>query len=160
MKFIKWRGGVAKMKEILKATNVLLVNKEEAISLAEKRRKMQHPHEITSVQRLKNIFKILHSYGPEIVVITDGPVGSYASDGKNTYEIGIFDAPIVERTGAGDSYSTGFIAALMNEENIMEAMRWGTANATSVIGKIGPQAGLLNEKGIQKMLKRFKNVQA
>ena len=154
------RAGVAKMKEILKVANVLLVNKEEAILLAEKRRKIQHPHEITSVQRLKNLFKILHSYGPEIIVITDGPVGSYVSDGKNAYEIGIFDVPIVERTGAGDSYSTGFLAALMNEKNISEAMRWGTANAASVIGKIGPQAGLLNAKGMDKMLKRFKTVQA
>jgi hypothetical protein len=38
------------------------------------------------------------------------------------------------------------------------ALLWGTANSTSVIEQHGPHDGLLDEKGIKKMIKRFEMV--
>jgi ribokinase len=72
--------------------------------------------------------------------------------------MGILPIDLVEATGAGDAYATGFIAALFHGHSTAEAMRWGSANSASVVTKIGPQDGLLKLKEMQKMLSRFKDI--
>ena len=64
-----------------------------------------------------------------------------------------FDVPVVERTGCGDSYSTGFICALASGYDISTAMRWGTINAAFVLQKIGAQEGLLKKNELLRILK-------
>ncbi|MCH8048485.1 hypothetical protein IIC44_00065, partial [Patescibacteria group bacterium] len=108
----------------------------------------------------KKLMGKLHEEGVKIVVITDGPKGSYASDGENAYYLNIFPAPLVERTGAGDSFSTGFISALIYKESIVNAMCWGTVNSASVIGKIGAREGLLKKREIESILKKNPSFQA
>ena len=68
------------------------------------------------------------------------------------YHAPIRNVPVIERTGAGDAYSTGFLAGLLFGKDVTEAMRWGSANATSVIGKIGAQPGLLTKKQMHDVL--------
>lgn len=91
--------------------------------------------------------------GPEMVVITDGPNGAYGFDGTTYQHIGIFPVPVVERTGAGDAFSTGCLAALIQKKSLRDAMRWGTFNSASVIQKVGPQAGLLKKNEMMKLLR-------
>ena len=134
--------GLKKMRPILKVCTVLFVNRKEAQTL------------VGTEKNIKRLMEKLHKEGPKIVVITEGPKGSYASDGKNLYHLKIFPAPLVERTGAGDSFSTGFIGALAHGKKVGEAMRWGTVNSASVIQKIGAREGLLRKNEIQKILKR------
>lgn len=133
--------GLEVLGPIMKLTTVFLVNKEEAQRLA------------GDYNDFKKLLTLLKNEGPEIAVVTDGPKGSYAFDGKNFYFQDIFDVPVVERTGCGDAYSTGFICALTCGRDISEAMRWGTVNAASVLQKIGPQEGLLTKKELLKILK-------
>ena len=140
--------GLKKLRPILKVTTVLFVNREEAQTLVGKE------------QNIKKLMGKLHEEGVKIVVITDGPKGSYASDGKNAYYLNIFPAPLVERTGAGDSFSTGFISALIYKESIVNAMCWGTVNSASVIGKIGAREGLLKKREIESILKKNPSFQA
>jgi sugar/nucleoside kinase (ribokinase family) len=103
------------------------------------------------------LLKRLKALGCGIVVITDGPKGSYVYDGKRMLKLGIFDVPVIERTGCGDAYATAFVAALHHGKDVAEAMRWGTANSASVISYIGPQQGLLRTAGMKKLLARFKD---
>ena len=134
--------GLEKLRSILKVCTVLFVNREEAQTLVGKE------------TDIKKLMEKLHKEGPKIVAITDGPKGSYASDGKDVYYLKIFPAPLVERTGAGDSFSTGFIGALAYRKSVPEAMRWGTVNSASVIQKIGAREGLLKKSELQKILKK------
>ena len=134
--------GLQKLRSILKVATVLFVNREEAQTLVGKEK------------NIKKLMVKLHKEGPKIIVITDGPKGSYAFDGKNLYYLKIFPAPLIERTGAGDSFSTGFISALAYGKKVPEAMRWGTVNSASVIQKIGAREGLLRKNEIQKILKK------
>lgn len=134
--------GLKKLRPILKVTTVLFVNREEAQTLVGKE------------PDIKNLMNKFHDEGVEIVAITDGPKGSYASDGKNAYYLNIFPAPLIERTGAGDSFSTGFMGALIYGKNIADAMCWGTVNSASVIQKIGAREGLLKKKEIESIFKK------
>jgi hypothetical protein len=56
---------------------------------------------------------------------------------------------------AGDAYASGFYFSYNKKQNYPEAMCWGTANAGSVTQKIGAQRGLLNEKGVKKIINKY-----
>lgn len=140
------REGLAHMRPTLAATSVLFVNKEEAQLLVGKQGTTQ------------GLLRALKDTGPEIVVVTDGPRGSNVHDGRKMHAMGVFPVKVVEMTGAGDSFATAFLAAIHHGKAVHEALRWGAANAASVVGRIGPQAGLLRLAEMRRMLKRFASV--
>ena len=76
--------------------------------------------------------------------MTKGPEGMVVSDGKTLYRAGVPDSPIVERTGAGDASCSGFIAEYIRSGDIVKAIQFGTANASSVVAQYGAKAGILN----------------
>ena len=137
------KAGVKKLKPMLKASTILFLNKEEA-------RLLTGIHEEADI---KELLRGMRRLGPPIAVLTDGPKGSYALDGEHYYHLGIFPAQVVERTGAGDSFATAFVAALLYGHDVAEALRWGSINSASVIQKIGPQDGLLKLVGLRRVLK-------
>src|SRR3989344_4347742 len=106
--------------------------------------------------KIPQLLKKMKTYVPGRVDITDGGNGSYTYDGEKAYFLAIFPVKPVEKTGAGDSFATGFVAGLYHNQPAREAMRWGAANASSVILKIGPQDGLLHLNEMKKMLVKYK----
>ena len=84
---------------------------------------------------------------PGIVAVTKGPAGVTVSDGKNLYRAGTFKEKIIaDRTGAGDSFGSGFVAGLMRSQgDIKYAIRLATANATSVVEQVGATEGILTK---------------
>ena len=111
---------------------------------------------------IKELLTKIHDLGPEIVIVTDGPKGAYTYDGNEYLFMPPYPDPKApyERTGAGDAFACGFLSALMNGQNVKQAMRWGSANSASVVQKIGGQAGLLNKNEILKFLKNNPEPQA
>jgi len=96
----------------------------------------------------------LKSLGVKNVVITDGDNGSFAQGENNkSYHSGIVRADVVEKTGAGDAYTAGFLAAVQNGKSIEEAMHWGALDGASVIQKIGAEEGLLKKSELEEKLK-------
>lgn len=136
------KAGVKKLAPLLQASTVLFLNKEEARLLTG----------ISEERDIKELLYGMRKLGPAVAVLTDGDRGSYASDGKNFFRCGLYPAKVVERTGAGDAFATAFVAALIHDESIDQALRWGSCNAAGVIQKIGPQDGLLTLKEIKKAL--------
>jgi ribokinase len=121
------------------------VNKEEAALFTGKPVTTPMSQMLTAVHRL----------GPRIVVITDGPAGSYASDSSGQFELGIFDVPVVERTGCGDAFATGFMCAIASGKDVTEAMRWGSFESAGVLQHIGPQEGLLRKKDLDLYQRKY-----
>lgn len=140
--------GLAKLKPVIARSELFIVNKEEAIRLLE-----------DGDRTVPNMLMSFHHLGAKIVIITDGPNGSYGTNGKEVWQCPIFNGPVVERTGAGDSYATGVVYGIFHGHHIREAMRMGTANAWSVVQKIGPQAGLLHKDEMMRILKKFIKIQ-
>ncbi len=138
--------GLKKLSPVLALTSVLCINKEEGERLVGKK--------LDSIA----LMHVLKKSGPEIVVVTDGPNGAYAYNGVQSYGMPTMPVKVVERTGAGDAFAAGYLAAAMRGEPMKEALRWGTANSAGVIQKVGPQAGLLDIHDMEMMLARFKKV--
>lgn len=139
--------GVEKLSFAYKNTQVLFVNREEAAKLL--------GLEVTDI---KALLAGLQKSGPKVVVITDGPAGTYAFDGGKFWHMPIMEAPVIERTGAGDAFGSGFLAAYMQGKSLEECLKWGTVNSASVLGFIGPQAGLLTADKMQEWLVKAENV--
>ncbi len=146
--------------KILKYTHILLLNKEEAARVLKE--EDNAPGKQASQQTIQKWVKYLcyklSCCGPKYVVVTDGPDGAYAYDGKDIFFVEIFPIKAKERTGAGDSFSIGFVSALIKGKSIEQALLWANANASSVVQYIGAQKGLLNENQIVKMIKKFKSI--
>jgi len=123
-------------KRLLGITNVLLVNKEEAMAFAK-------------TDTVEKAMKILSSCGVRHVCITDGKQGVIATDGKKTWHCPVLsNVHVVDTTGAGDAFGTAVTWALLIGHTLPDALIAGTLNAASVVGKIGAQAGLLTETQI------------
>lgn len=136
--------GVNELTPLIACSEITVMNKEEAERLVG-----------DATKSMVVLLKRLHAIGAKIAVITDGPKGSFTYDGTRFLSLGIFDVPVVERTGCGDAFATALCAGLAAGHDLAEAMRWGTANSASVLSYIGPQKGLLTKTAMKKFLKRF-----
>lgn len=136
--------GVNKMRRVYARADVLVLNREEAVYVSGGKHDDIH-----------DLFERFHQLGTKIVVITDGPKGAYASDGENRFKMPLYPdpAPPVERTGAGDSFASTFVAAIIQGNTIEGALQWAPINSMNVVQHVGAQAGLLTEDEITELLK-------
>jgi sugar/nucleoside kinase (ribokinase family) len=68
------------------------------------------------------------------------------SDGKKRYSAGVPEAPVIDRTGAGDAFGSGFVSGFIQSNGDIEyAIQLGTANATSVVEDFGAKTGILKK---------------
>ncbi len=139
------KDGRETVRKVLERTNMLFVNKEEAEQLL-----YDKTTEEDGLDYVKKLLTELQKLGSNTVIITDGKKGSYAlSDHGEFYHEGLNDGPVVGRTGAGDAYTSGFIAASLYGHSLPTAMEWGSWNATSVVANIGAQKGLLRKSEME-----------
>ena len=141
------REGLVAYGELLRVTEALVVNREEAGRLLG----------TNSVKKSEaELLQSLLALGPKIVVVTDGPNGSYASSGGEVIYQPTTGKKAKERTGAGDAFSSGFTAALILGKDLKEALKWGTLNGEAVTQEVGAQNGLLSRKYLEKQVQKLK----
>ncbi len=135
----------------LKDISLLVLNEEEAAILTG-----------IPFSREREVFKKLDALMPGVLAVTDGAAGVTVSDGKHVYRAGVFkEKKLVDRTGAGDAFGSGFVTGLMrsgvtfssldrvDEGQVAEAIRVATANATSVVEHIGATEGILTSRELK-----------
>lgn len=120
----------AKLKALLANVDVLCVNKEEMQMLVEGE---------TSEELVRNALR----YVP-VAIVSDGPRGVVASDGKTLVTAGMYeDVPVIDRTGAGDAFASGFLSRWSQGDSLRESIIFASANSTSVVTKYGAKDGIL-----------------
>ena len=62
------------------------------------------------------------------------------------HEVAAPKIEVADRTGAGDSFASGFVSEYMRSEDIIASIQLGIANANGCLSKLGAKNGLL-EKG-------------
>lgn len=130
------------LKEIYEAVEVFFCNVEEARTILG-----NDEHDV------KRLMEEMKKLGPKIIVITDGINGAYARYGENYYFMPVYPHEPFERTGAGDAFSSTFVAGLAMGKSIEEALMMAPINSMSVVQKIGAQEGLLTMPEIEEYLK-------
>lgn len=133
--------GLEALTPLLARCEVLFLNREEAARVLGR-----------DTRDIQELIVGFHKVGVKNMVLTDGPNGAYASDGHTMYVLKIFEGPVVERTGCGDAFGSGFMAAHINGESVPTAMLWGNANSTSVLQYVGAREGLLDTAGVKQLI--------
>ena len=105
--------GKEKLTGLYKMTKVFICNLQEAQRILE-----------TKEDKPAELMKMISYLGPKIVVITDGPRGAYAYNGEDAWFMPPYpdSNPPLERTGAGDAFSSTFVSALAIGKNTEEAL--------------------------------------
>ena len=136
--------GVERLGEIYRRSELVCMNREEAVRVTGQ-----------SHDSIEDLLAGMHDLGPRIAILTDGSSGAYASDGERRYKIPNYPdpAPPLDRTGAGDAFSSTIIAALAGGESFETALLWAPINSMSVVQRLGAQAGLLDTEQIEQFLK-------
>ncbi len=129
----------------MKITDVLLVNTEEATRIVGK-------------HSTKELHTELHKIGAKLTVITDGENGASTYDGKTFLHMDAYKTKdeVVDKTGVGDAYSSGFLSAIIYGKSLEEAMKWGDFNAQGKTTKIGGVNGLRSRPEIEELVKSVK----
>lgn len=53
------------------------------------------------------------------------------------------DVKVIDRTGAGDAFGSGFLSQWVQGKSLREAIVFASANSTSVVTMIGAKKGIL-----------------
>ncbi len=133
-----------RIQTLLKHLDLLIFNKEEAFSL-------------TGKDDLKSAFNALNKKVKGLIVITDGKKGAYCYSKQKIYRgLPRKNLKIVETTGAGDAFASGFSSGLMLKKSVEECMLRGLIQSEAVIQDYGAKTDLLSEKKMQSLLKKDK----
>ncbi len=125
-----------KMNEI-ENVDYLIFNKEEAESFLNVKKE-----NISSI--IDELSKYVHP------VITHGKNGAYTVNEGDVYHIVPNEIEVVESTGAGDAFASGFIFGRIKGYNILDSLKFGLLNSESVITYKSAKKGLLHYDDIMK----------
>jgi sugar/nucleoside kinase (ribokinase family) len=112
-----------KLREVLKRVDILFINDEEAMQLAE---------DWTVLGAAERILRM----GPKYVVVKRGEYGSVLFGPNLTLFVpAVLLANVVDPTGAGDTFAGGFMGyisrtGVLDRENLARALHWGTVMAS------------------------------
>ncbi len=93
--------------------------------------------------KIEDLIQLLFEKGIKNVVLTDAERGVYFNDGLKVVHQQSRQIDVIEKTGAGDAFASGFISAIIYEKNVQVAAQWGIENSLGVMQKPGAQNGLL-----------------
>ncbi len=122
------------LERILAKVDVLILNQEEASLLTK-----------IPYQKERAIFKKLDELVHGICIMTKGAGGAVVSDGKHLYRAKALKIKLVDTTGAGDSFNSGFLSGFIKTKSIEEGVKLGIANSASCLQKLGAKDGLLKK---------------
>ncbi len=129
--------GCKALKRYLQETEVLLLNKEEAVQL------VKSSGVITA--RIPKLFKVMLSWGPKVIAITQGGKDAFVCSGKNLcFHKALKARGVVNTTGAGDAFGSSLVGGLiLYQSDLKKALKLAIIRSSYVIRKVGAQEGLL-----------------
>ena len=125
------------LKKYLARTKLLILNREEAMELIK-----TAGRQTTSVREM---FKIISYFGPEIISISDGARGAYIySDDFYKFEPALKHRA-VNTTGAGDAFGSSLVGGLIVfKGDLDKALYLAIIRSNEVVRVVGAQEGLLS----------------
>ncbi len=132
--------------ETIAQTQLVIVNKDEAIETVEK----TGDFSAEELNDEKFLAEKLHNLGARVVALTDGARGVWGYDGEKFLHLAAQKEQVADTLGAGDAFASGLIAAQLKGKSLQECLRWGIANSSSVVQFYGAIEGLLREEEMEK----------
>ena len=137
------------LKEVIKRSDIMIINEEEASLMTGK---------VNYIQAAKEILRL----GPKAVIIKLGPYGSLLCNGLSYFSAPAYPLEHVhDPTGAGDSFAGGFMGFLaktnnLSDENLRKALVVGTVMASFAVQEMSYQR--LKRLTHQDILVRYREI--
>ncbi len=106
---------------------------------------------ITGKRTIKSMLKALPG---EVAVITKGPEGAYARQGKKMYHCSNLDVIRHNTTGAGDTFCAGFVHTYLKTKDVKESLRMGSVVAAMKLSSTHPEVTCFPPE-VSKFLKKY-----
>lgn len=84
----------------------------------------------------------LLSLGPEVVVVTQGELGSYTLTAEVEFSTPAFRVPVVDTTGAGDVFHGAYLFGLLQGWDLASTARFASATAAMKCAQLGGRAAI------------------
>lgn len=99
--------------------------------------------------------RTLLAYGGKAVLVTKGEEGTFVATPNEQYHVPTFDVPVVDTTGAGDTFHGAFVAGLSKGYGLQEAVYFASAVAALKCTRLGGQAGIPTFEEIRRFLQNL-----
>ncbi len=110
---------------------------------------------VTDLASAERAADALLARGVGAVVITLGGNGALYRDASRCVHVPVIGAgPVVETTGAGDAFNGGFVVALSEGRDVIEAVRFGCATAGISVTRPGTAGAMPARAEIEALLAR------
>ncbi|MFC2511193.1 MAG: carbohydrate kinase family protein, partial [Candidatus Nanoperiomorbus sp.] len=112
----------------------------------------EEAQKIVPGETMPELLKGLRELCP-VVIITDGVNGAVLADRTEAIWAGLYhpEHVSVDRTGAGDSFCSGFTLQYALGEGLRRSVHYATANSASVVVRIGSKPGILRGDNIDQL---------
>ena len=130
--------GIEEIKAIIEKSFVVFLNRKEVEVL-------------TGLDYIKGS-KLLLETGAKIVVVTLGREGCIIN---GDIRVKGFETKVVDTTGAGDAFATGFLYGLIKGYSLKKCGLIGNKIASLCIAKVGARKGLPREEDIKDFIKKI-----
>lgn len=107
----------------------------------------------TGAKNVRTAVRRLAAHCPGTIVVTEGIKGSTGFENGKWYRQPAYRVPIVDTTGAGDAFHTGYIYGLLHDYDIARRLAFGAAVAALKCTKMGARAGIPRLQAIRRFLK-------
>ena len=91
-----------------------------------------------------------------VVFITNASKTLYAYHENNIYTLNPPPVKVIHTAGAGDAFTSGFLAGIIKKYTFADALKLGQVNATSVIQHLGTKNKLLTEREAKILMNKLK----
>ena len=118
--------GFDELKPILERTDILLINESELRLLCN-----------NNESSLKELAIGFLDMGIETVVIKQGSKGVFAMNNNETCEVESYKCDVVDTTGAGDSFNSGFLYSYLKGYDLEKSCQIGNWVASKAIEGFG-----------------------
>lgn len=99
----------------------------------------------------------LFQLGVQIVVETLGKNGCTVITREGRFQVPVYNVPVVDTTGAGDTFNSSFTYALHRGMSLPAAAQFATAAANMAITKQGPRSGITTEAQVLQFIEQHEN---
>ncbi len=108
---------------------------------------------ITQKNDVREMADFFLERGVKTAVIKMGSKGCYAKNNQGeAFFCGCYSVPVVETTGAGDAFVSGFLTSVLHGKSLKDCVIFGTACSAQVIQAVGANAGMKDYATVEKFI--------
>lgn len=90
--------------------------------------------------------------GLRTVVVTLGAAGAVAATADGFVQHPAFARPVVDTTGAGDTFNAAFLVAMLEGQNAFACLRFACAAAGCAVTAVGARSGMPDRAAVERIL--------